>query len=104
MDKPKKQAYLLIVLGVIALTVSFIIGVIFDNSGFQGGASSSQAFLGIAGYISNEQVILEILYVGLSFVGFILVLVGILIFMKNRETKPIIMKNTMEQYVGNKAK
>lgn len=93
MDKVKKQAYLLIVLGVITLTFSFIIGVMFDNSSFQGAVNSSQAFLGIPGYITNAQVILEILYVGSSFAGFIFVLVAILLLMKNREPKPILIKN-----------
>ena len=75
MDKVKKQAYSLIVLGIILLTISFVIGVIFDNSSFPG-------------YMTGEQMILEILYFGLSFAAFIVIIVAIFMLIKFKETKP----------------
>ena len=76
MDKIKKQAYLLFVLAFIFITISFFIGVIFDNSGF-------------SGYMTGEQMLLEIAYYILNFGAFLCVILAIFMLIKNKENTPI---------------
>ncbi len=74
MDKNKKYAYSLLVLGIVLLTLSFIVSVVFDNTTF-------------LGFMTSNQMVLEILYDGFSFGALICVASSIFLLIKNKESK-----------------
>lgn len=73
MNKTKKQAYFLFILAFIFVSVSFIIGVIFDN-------------VISPGYMTPEQMLLEIAYYILNFGAFFAVILAIFMLIKNQES------------------
>lgn len=73
MTKNKKIAYLLLALGIILITISVLIGIVFDNTTF-------------TGIMTGNQIILEIIYYGLNFGAFICVILGVFLLIKNKES------------------
>ena len=79
MDKVKQRAYLLIVLGIIFITISFIIG----------GPVLDSTLINFNGSMNGIQIILEILYYALNFAAFICVIVAIIMLIKIKDN-PVI--------------
>lgn len=77
MDKKQKNAYLLLGLGIILFTISFLITLV-ENNVFSN--------IAIAGILTGNEIILEILYYGFNFGAFVCIIAGIFLLIKYKES------------------